>query len=384
MLNNHKKMCFITTIEGTMNSFIIPVMERFVKEGYDVTLVCSMSDEFNKMNSKKFTCINIPMRRGISLMDILMVPFKFLRLFRKEKFDYVQYATTNASFYAGIPAKLCGVKTRVYCQWGLLYVGYSGFKRQVFKLIETILCLTATHVTVASKKNLEYAVKDHIMPASKASVIGDGGTIGVDFSIFDVTKREAFRNQVFSEYPQLKGKLVYGYVGRIESDKGIVELLNAFLSLNDDNSALLLVGAFDHLRCKIDPNLLKQAISTGNVIFHGFSREVPKYMSAIDILVHPTYREGFSMVIQQAMAMKCTIITTDVPGPSEVIEDGISGILVKDHSIDDLATAMSLIASDTELRNRLSLSALQRVREKFNRQRMLELTYQDRLRMMND
>ena len=185
MLNAHNKMCVITTIEGTMNSFIIPAMERFVEEGYDVTLVCSMSDEFIKTNSKKFTCINIPMRRGISLVDIIKMPFKFLRLFRKEKFDYVQYATTNASFYAGIPAKLCGIKTRVYCQWGLLYVGYSGFKRYVFKLIETILCLTATHVTVASKKNLEYAVKDRIMPASKASVIGDGGTIGVDFSVFD-------------------------------------------------------------------------------------------------------------------------------------------------------------------------------------------------------
>lgn len=384
MLNAHNKMCVITTIEGTMNSFIIPAMERFVEEGYDVTLVCSMSDEFIKTNSKKFTCINIPMRRGISLVDIIKMPFKFLRLFRKEKFDYVQYATTNASFYAGIPAKLCGIKTRVYCQWGLLYVGYSGFKRYVFKLIETILCLTATHVTVASKKNLEYAVKDRIMPASKASVIGDGGTIGVDFSVFNVKKRDVFRNQVLSEYPQLKGKLVYGYVGRIESDKGIGELLNAFLSLNDDNSALLLVGAFDHLRCHIDPNLLELAKSSGNVIFHGFSREVPKYMSAMDVLVHPTYREGFSMVIQQAMAMECTIITTDVPGPSEVVEEGISGILVKDHSIEDLVRVMSLVASDVELRNRLSSSALQRVREKFNRQRMLELTYQDRLRMMND
>ena len=107
-------------------------------------------------------------------------------------------------------------------------------------------------------------------------------------------------------------------------------------------------------------------------------------MSAMDVLVHPTYREGFSMVIQQAMAMECTIITTDVPGPSEVVEEGISGILVKDHSIEDLVRVMSLVASDVELRNRLSSSALQRVREKFNRQRMLELTYQDRLRMMND
>ena len=77
-----------------------------------------------------------------------------------------------------------------------------------------------------------------------------------------------------------------------------------------------------------------------NIIFHGFTKDVPKYMAAMDILVHPTYREGFSMVIQQAMAMDCAIITTDVPGPSEVIEGGVSGLLVPDHAVDELAESM--------------------------------------------
>ena len=383
MISAGKKMCVITTIEGTMNSFIVPAMERFVDDGFDVTLICHMSEEFIAAHSPKFTCINIPMKRGICLADLFTMPLKFWRILKKEKFDYIQYATTNASFYAGIPAKLCGIKTRVYCQWGLLYVGYSGLKRRLFKLIEKFLCWTATHITVASKKNLEYAVNDHVMPATKASVIGDGGTIGVDFSVFDIEKRELFKEQVLAEYPQLDGKLIYGYAGRIESDKGITELLEAFLSLQNDKLALFLIGAFDSLRCDINPDLIACAKATGRVIFHGFSKDVPKYMSAMDILVHPTYREGFSMVIQQAMAMGCAVVTTDVPGPSEVIEDGISGILVKDHSSDDLARGMSLMASDSAMRLRMA-AAVQRVREKFNRERMLELTYQDRLRMMND
>ena len=384
MVDRRKKMCVITTIEVTMNAFIIPAMERFVEEGYDVTLICHMSDEFIAAHSSKFTCINVPMKRGISLADLFKMPLKFWRIFRKEKFDYAQYATTNASFYACVPAKLCGIKTRVYCQWGLLYVGYTGFKRKIFKFIEKILCSTATHITVASKKNLEYAVNDHIMPAVKASVIGDGGTIGVDLEAFDLSKRDAYKEQVLAEYPQLERKLIYGYVGRIESDKGITELLEAFLSLQNDNTALLLVGSFDSLRCDINTELITRAKDTGRVIFHGFSKEVPKYMSAMDILVHPTYREGFSMVIQQAMAMGCAIITTDVPGPSEVIEDGISGILVKDHSSEDLSRGMLLMASDSAMRDRMIAAAVSRVREKFNRTRMLELTYQDRLRMMND
>lgn len=379
-----KKMCVISTVEGTMNSFIIPAMERFVDNGYDVTLVCNMSDQFILEHSDKFHCVNIPMKRGISLSDCVKIPWKFWRLFRKERFDYVQYATTNASFYAGIPAVLCRIKTRVYCQWGLLYIGFTGVKRRIFKWVEKLLCMTATHITVASKKNLEYAVQEGLMPASKASVIGDGGTIGVDLSIFNYEKKNEYRNEVFAEYPQLKNKLVFGYVGRIETDKGIVELLQAFLNLKDQSSVLLMIGPFDELRCDLPGELVNVVKKTGRVIFHGFTKEVAKYMSAIDILVHPTYREGFSMVIQQAMAMGCAIITTDVPGPSEVVENGVSGVLVKDHSIEDLTSAMEKLSYDVSLRSSLSAAALIRVRKLFNRSRMLELTYLDRLRMMNE
>lgn len=379
-----KKLCAIATIEGTMNTFIIPAMEYFVDQGYDVTLVCTMSEDFIKKYSGKFHCVNIPMKRGVAIGDMLRLPWKFWKLFRKEKFDYVQYATTNASFYSCIPAKLCGIKTRVYCQWGLLYVGYTGIKRRIFKWVEKFLCSSATHITVASKKNLDYAVAEGLMPREKASVIGDGGTVGVELSVFDVAKREAFKVLVQEEHPELKDRLTFGYVGRIETDKGISELLEAFVSLENEHYALLLIGPFDELRNDINPDLIERAKATGRVVFHGFTREVPKYMSAMDILVHPTYREGFSMVIQQAMAMGCAIITTNVPGPSEVIEEGKSGLLIPDHSAIDLAKAMEQLGENKEQRRAFAEAGLERVRKLFNRQRMLELTYQDRIRMMND
>ncbi|MBR5678247.1 MAG: glycosyltransferase family 4 protein [Paludibacteraceae bacterium] len=380
----NKRICAISTVEGTMNSFIVPAMEYFIEKGFDVTLVCNMSESFIQQHSGKFHCVSIPMKRGISLSDLIRVPRAFRKLFKNNKFDYVQYATTNASFYAALPAKLAGIKTRVYCQWGLLYVGYSGLKRRLFKWVEKYLCRLSTHVTVASKQNLEFAVKEGLMPRNKASVIGDGGTVGVDLSVFDIKKSEEFRNLVLIEHPELRGRTVFGFVGRIETDKGITELLEAFLSLSCNDYALLLIGAFDELRSNIPSELIAKSKETRRVIFHGFTREVPKYLSAIDILVHPTYREGFSMVIQQAMAMGCAIITTNVPGPSEVIEEGKSGLLVRDHSSEDLAVAMARLGSDVGLRESLAASGLERVSKLFNRQRMLELTYEDRLRMMGE
>lgn len=377
-----KKICAISTIEVTLESFVIPAMRIFKERGFDVTLICNMSDKFLEKYSQEFHCINIPMKRGISIKDMLTKPLEFYKIFKREKFDYVQYATTNASFYACIPAKLCKIKTRVYCQWGLLYVGFEGLKRKIYKLIEKFLCSTATHITVASHKNMEYAIAEGLMKPGKASVIGEGGTIGVDLKVFDVDKKETYRNAVWEEYPQLKGRTVFGYVGRIETDKGVNELLKAFLKISSESNALLLIGAFDELRSDLDEETLKSAKASDNIIFHGFSREVPKYLSAMDILVHPTYREGFSMVIQQAMAMGCAVVTTNVPGPSEVIEEGISGLLVPAHSVKELSEAMAFLEKDTDLQKKFVTAGLERVKKYFEREHMLELTYKNRLQMM--
>lgn len=378
-----KKLCFIATIENTLESFVIPAAYVFKEKGFEVALCCTMSNRFLEKYGRDFHCINVKMQRGISIKDMLTKPFEFYRIFRREKFDYVQYATTNASFYAGLPAMILGIKTRVYCSWGLLYVGYFGFKRTIFRKIEQLLCYTATHITVASYKNMDVAVNDGVMPRNKCSVIGAGGTIGVDLQHFDYGKREQFKQEVLNEYPILRDKTVFGYVGRIETDKGTNELLMAFRKVNDQDFALLLIGPFDELRCNLDQETLEWAKASKNVIFHGFSREVPKYMSAMDILVHPTYREGFSMVIQQAMAMGCAIITTDVPGPSEVIEKDKSGLLVPDHNVADLAEAMARLGNDKFLQSAFSKAGLIRVKEKFERSKMLEMTFENRMKMIN-
>ena len=181
---------------------------------------------------------------------------------------------------------------------------------------------------------------------------------------------------------ELKDKKVFGYVGRIEIDKGVNELLMAFIKMGNKDSALLLIGPFDELRSDLNKEVLTVAKSADNIIFHGFSKEVPKYLSVMDILVHPTYREGFSMVIQQAMAMGCAIITTDVPGPSEVIEEGKSGLLVQPHTVDELEQAMCRLGNDDDLQKQFSEAGLSRVKKYFERNHMLELTYENRMQMM--
>lgn len=376
-----KKICAISTVEGTMNSFIIPAMRIMKEHGYDVTLVCNMSEEFYKKNSEEFHCINIPMKRGASLTDLVKMPFVFRRLFKRCRLDYVQYATPNASLYAALGAKMAKVPKRVYCQWGIRYVGNEGVMRRLLKFFEKITCMCSTHIRPASWKNLDFAVEEGLYEREKAAAIGDGGTIGIDLKQFDIEKKGSSRVEVLEQFPQLKNKLVFGFVGRINKDKGIGELLEAFIRVESkyENAALLLIGGMDG-----DSSLYTQYFAKHpNIISMGRTNEVPKYISAIDVLVHPSYREGFSMVIQQAMAMEIPVVTTNIPGPSEVIEKDVTGVLAEPRDVDTLYDAMVWMVEHPEQRVAMGKAGRVRCEKHFTRERMLQLTLEDRESIIN-
>ena len=381
MNSKNKKICCITTIDATLNAFVAEAMYQFVDQGYEVTLVCSDTTNVQKLKGDAFRYVDMPMKRGVSVVDLLIMPWKFRKFFKEKQFDLVQYATPNASLYASIGAWMAGVPTRLYCQWGIRYVGVSGVMRFVLKLFERVTCKLSTDICSASQKNLDYAISEGLYKANKAKIIGNGGTIGVDLSKFDLSNKASYKLEIVSKYPVLKGKLIICSVGRLSRDKGSFELLQAFekLSKEREDIALMMVG--DPEGCI--PSNLNYIINHERVIFTGFTNEVYKYMAASDVLAHPSYREGFSMVIQEAMAMQLAVVTTDIPGPSEVIENGVTGLLVQPRDANSLYFGLKEMFSDLERMNQMAIAGRERCERLFNRKRMLRLTYEHRLSIMN-
>lgn len=376
------KLCCITTIDLTLSSFVTEAMKQFTEEGHEVVLASAMTEDFIQKYANTFRLIPLPMHRGMSLKDMLVMPWRFYRLFRKERFDYIQYATPNASLYASIAAWMARSPIRVYCQWGIRYVGLNGMTRRLFKMLEHLTCLLSTHIRSASQKNLDYAVGEGLYPREKACIIGDGGTIGVDLGQYDISKKSKFREEIRERYPILKDKIVFAFVGRMNRDKGFFELVESFkqLALERKDVALLIIGPKEE---QISINLGEEGIKK-RIIFTGFSNEVPKMMASADVLVHPSYREGFSMVIQQAMAMALPVVTTDIPGPSEVITPNVTGLLVKPRNASSLYLGMKQIISERDQMEKMGMAGRLRCEEKFNRNRMLRLTYEDRMRILTE
>lgn len=379
-----KKLCFITTVEGTQESFIIPALYLFKAQGYDITIMCAMPDDFYERYSKEYHCINVKMHRGTSVADLIRMPFVFYRIFRREHFDMVQYATPNASLYASFAAKWAKVPKRIYCQWGIRYVGCGGILRSVLKTFEKWTSRNSTHIRPASWKNLDYAVSEGLYRREKAAAIGDGGTVGVDLKNYSIEKKPTYKSEIKEKYPALKDKIVYCFVGRLSRDKGSFELLDAFRKLFDDRQdvALMLVG-----RAETEfPAAYSWVKDREDIVFTGSvpSNVVCQYMAAADVLVHPSYREGFSMVIQEAMAMGLPVVTTDIPGPSEVIEKEVTGILAKARDVDTLYECMKWMAENPEKRETMGLAGRKRCEDHFSRERMLKLTLEDREKILKD
>ena len=369
-----KKICCITTVDVTQIAFVADAMYQFVEKGHEVTLVCSDTTKVRKMKGNSFRYVDMPMKRGVSFSDMLVMPWKFRKFFKHEDFDFVQYATPNASLFASAGAWMAGVPVRLYCQWGIRYVGVSGIMRKVLKSLEHLTCYLSTDICPASQKNLEYAVNEGLYRPDKAKIIGNGGTIGIDLAKYDIEHKQKCKDEVLVQYPVLKDKLVICSVGRLSRDKGSFELLEAFnrLAKEREDIVLMMVGDTED---NIPENLIP-VTKHERVLFTGFTNEVNKYLSACDVLVHPSYREGFSMVIQEAMAMQLAVVTTDIPGPSEVIEEGVTGILVQPRDTDSLYEGLKEILSNKTQMEQMAVAGRKRCEKLFNRQRMLQLTYE--------
>lgn len=346
-----KKVCFVTTVSLTMKAFVLESAKYLHNEGgYDVTLICNNDEEFAKALPEYIKYIPVSMARGVDL-SVFSSILAFIKIFKEQKFHMVQFSTPNASLAASIAAKICKVPVRLYCQWGIRYVGFGGIARKIFKFLEKIVCKNATDVNAVSPMNMEFAVNEGLYKAGKAAVVGRGGTIGVDLTNYDFSKKSEWRKEIRAKNGLSKNDFVFGFSGRVSADKGCKELFTAFkkLSENKESAKLFIAGPIDD-KSGAEDEIFTWAKNSSKVVFTGQieNKEMCRQYAAMDVLVHPTYREGFGMVIQEAAALGCPVITTDIPGASEVLENGKSCLLVKPADWESLYEKMNEICENPE------------------------------------
>lgn len=370
-----KRICFCTTLAGTIESFLLDLTHYMVEyENYDVTFISHPSDLLLKYTNEHIHYIPVEMKRGMSL-DGFKAIWKMYNIFKREKFDVVQYSTKNAGTYAPIAAWMAGVPVRLYCQWGMMFASLKGWMRLLLKADEKLICNLSTCIEVESNSMYEMALKYGIYKPEKASVIWNGSACGVNLDNYHLDNRKAWCNEIREKYKIPADAMVFGWCGRITRDKGHNELFAAFREINKTNKSarLMMVGANDNAET-IDKDLFKWAHECPEVIFTGSvpREDVSKYYSAMDVFCSLSYREGFGLVVIEAAAMCLPGIVTDSIGQIDTHENMVTGLTVHRMSVDDVIKAMQFCLDNPEKCKEMGIRARKNVEEKYEMKELLK------------
>lgn len=371
-----KKICYIVTISSTIRAFFVPQLQYLANNGFEVHVICSEDDGLQELLGEKIKYIPLNMPRGISFGGTIKAIRELTRIFKREKYDLVQYSTPNAAFNASIASKVAKIRIRNYHLMGLRYEGDHGLKRTILKMMEKISCSLSTHIECVSNSNMEIALKDKMFSREKATVVWNGSTGGVDLKRFDISKKEQWRKEIRGKYKIEEERIVFGFVGRITRDKGINELFGAFQNLLSEtpNSTLMLVGDFEGVE-DLEQDKLHWAEESKSVIFVSSVQDVEKYYAVLDILVLPSYREGFGNVVIEAEAMGVPVIVSDISGPIDAMQDGKTGVQSKLKDQNDLYEKMGRLLEEN-IRKSYSVEARKFVEESFDSKVLCDKIYQ--------
>lgn len=378
-----KKICFITTIPSTIEAFIFPLAEYIHNNtDWEITFITGKDEDFVKSLPEGVRHIAVDMKRGMSLDGIKAI-HQLIKIFKHEKFDLVQYSTPNASLYASVAAKIAKVPVRLYCQWGMAFVGFHGFKRSIFKCIEKTVCLLSTWIEPDSFGNLKFSHEQGLYPDEKGSVIWNGSASGVKLDKFDITQKAEWRTAIREKYGIPADAMVFGFIGRITGDKGINELFAAYKKLLPEmpESYLMLVGGMEKAD-SVNSELYSWAENEPHVLFCGSTNVVEQYLSAMDIFILPSYREGFGSVVVEAESMGVPVIVTDIPGPTDAMREGKTGIIVKKADVESLYDGMVKMANDADMCAAFSAEARPFIENSFEQSKLMQYILEDRQRLM--
>ncbi|MBR5773563.1 MAG: glycosyltransferase [Clostridia bacterium] len=379
-----KKICYCTTIPLTINAFILKSAEYIHEHtDWDISFISDYDEEFAASLPDYIHYYPIPMKRGISLGGIKAMR-EMKRIFKREKFDLVQFSTPNASLYASMASKSAKIPVRLYCQWGMVYVGFSGIKRKIFKTIEKYVCKNATWIEPDSKLNLKFAHDEGLYPESIGSVIWNGSSSGINLNKFDISKKSEYRAAIRQKHNIPDDALVYVFVGRINRDKGINELLEAYKNMSAERSAYLMIVGPSEMDETVNAELYNWSLTQEKIIYTGGTKTVEQYLAAADCFVLPSYREGLAISALESQAMGLPLVVTDIRGLIDAVVPNETALAVPSKDAAALQSALEAIYDNPSMREEFGRAAHKHICDNFEQQRMFAYILEDRKRLLGE
>jgi glycosyltransferase involved in cell wall biosynthesis len=376
-------LCILTTVSFSIKAFYPGQLEGFNQAGFKTTVICAHDPDLPSCLPAETEYIPLSFTRVASPWQDLKTLYRLFKLFRQRKFDIVQYSTPKAALLGAFAALAARVPVRIYILWGLYYMGQTGIKKYILKSLEKLICFVSTHITPISHEMVKFIESEGLTNASKCEVMLQGSACGVDLERFDPIKHQSAGREIRRQLHIKENDIVIGTVARITGDKGINELITSFhyISQAMSNVHLLLVGDQEE-KDRLLPKNQKLIDSHPRIHHAGLQMDPLAYYMAMNIFCLPTYREGFGEVNLEAQAMGLPVVSTNVIGPRESVENEVTGFLVEPRNSEALISPLEKLLKDADLRADMGRQGRARVEAMFNRKAMIHAVVQHRLNLL--
>jgi glycosyltransferase involved in cell wall biosynthesis len=356
-----KKICFIVSSPITAKAFLLEHIKTLSEE-FEVYLIANFENEEQKNISpylKKVFHVNI--ERNINLLKDLQALIKLKKILKNEAFDAIHSVTPKAGLLGILAGKLASIKVRIHIFTGQVWHTKKGLMKLVLMKIDKFIFSIATNVLVDGQSQRQFLIENNIIDAKNSTVLGKGSISGVNTEKFLPSKiiKEKYRKEL--DYKD--HDVVFVFLGRLNIDKGVIDLANSFSKLQkeEENVKLLFIG-FD------EENLLpkiKEIVGERNFKFYGSTNDPQLVLQVSDVLCLPSYREGFGTSVIEGSLLELPIICSDTYGLKETIIDDKTGLRHKVNDVDSIYRQMKKLASNSNLRIEMGKAGREYVLENF-------------------
>ena len=358
------RVCFVVTTPFVLNAFVAPTIRSLLLRGDSVTvMVNTKASPISPDLLEKVEWVNIEIARSIDIVKDVSALWKLFLRFRQDRFDIVHSVTPKAGLLGMLAAMLARTPIRIHTFTGQVWATKRGPMRWLLRCLDRVLAQCATALLVDSHSQLVFLASEKIAKPDRMHVLGSGSISGVDTAKFkpDAIAREIVRSQ----HGIPLDALLLLYIGRMHSEKGVIELVQAFLILSKTHPDmhLMLVGPDEGVLHKV-LNIDESLHSRIHIV--GLTAQPEKYMAAADIFCLASYREGFGLSLIEAAATGLPCVASRIYGVTDAVVDGVNGLLVNVKDVKALVVAFETLAEQPLLRMQMGANARARAKKEFS------------------
>ena len=232
-----KKLCYVATIPAVIHAFLRAHIKA-ASEKYEVTVICNSVDQ-HLLAGINARFVFLPIQRKPSPWHDALTLFQLFVLFRRERFDIVHSIMPKTGVLAMFAGWLANVPIRIHTFTGQVWMNKQGWKRSVLKCFDRLIGYCSSMALADSGSQRDFLIKERVISSRKISVIGAGSICGVDSKRFFPSAE--IRNKIRNDLKIAQDAKVILFVGRLNHDKGVLDLAMAFGAISQKYSNVVML-----------------------------------------------------------------------------------------------------------------------------------------------